>query len=280
MRGWSAHIELDTTEVTDEQIDQLHEALADHAPSVGAGPSGRLGVQLDVAAGSLRIAFDTAVRLVTDAARSAGVAAPSVSCEILDETESARRFAQPTIPDLIGFAGIAELRNVSRERARQFAQMPGFPPAVYDAKGGGPQFVRDRVVEFLKQHEPKAGPRFRTDGRRGTAGLAAYAFRDEDGVTRGPWDALPEGEFDTGFMLFEPANISPYARQRLEVRYGPWPREDEVNLYTMHLTVQGRRAPLVVRDTYQVHAELFGPHITNSAEWEQWHMRAIARSMS
>lgn len=56
-----------------------------------------------------------------------------------------------------------------------------------------------------------------------------YFIEAEDGRTIGNRDALPEGQYRTAEMFFNPADSDlPFAGQRLTVRYGPV-SEDSVN---------------------------------------------------
>lgn len=49
--------------------------------------------------------------------------------EVLSAREYDRRVAQPLVPSLVYYAEIAEMAGVSRQRARQLAEVRGFPPA-------------------------------------------------------------------------------------------------------------------------------------------------------
>ena len=84
-----------------------------------------------------------------------------------------------------------------------------------------------------------------------------YAFRaaDEPGA---PWHgapgALPDGQYETGMIDFNPAAQRPYSGHRLDVRYGPADipvMEPHLRAYAL---VNGRR----VAPTATVQIELFG----------------------
>jgi hypothetical protein len=85
---------------------------------------------------------------------AAGVKATGL--EVLDTAEHHRRTEQPTVPPLVGFAEIAEMAGVSRQRAWQLADLTGFPPAVVETQSGPPR-VRTQVEGWLSRWERKAG---------------------------------------------------------------------------------------------------------------------------
>lgn len=87
--------------------------------------------------------------------------------------------------------------------------------------------------------------------------LVIYAFRvaDEPGA---PWygspEALPAGQYETGRIDFNPAQVRPHSGWTLELRYGPAdiePAEAHLRAYAL---VNRRRVP----PTKAVQIELFG----------------------
>lgn len=68
----------------------------------------------------------------------------------------------PTIPDLVGYAEIAEIAGVSRSRARQFADLDGFPAPVVET-AAGPLRLKSAVQAWVATRNTKPGrPRVRT----------------------------------------------------------------------------------------------------------------------
>lgn len=87
--------------------------------------------------------------------------------------------------------------------------------------------------------------------------IVIYAFRAAD-ETGAPWhgapDALPDGQYETGTIDFNPAAPRPYSGRTLELRYGPaeFPvMEPHLRAYAL---VNSRR----VAATADVQTELFG----------------------
>ncbi|TXS50132.1 hypothetical protein [Streptomyces sp. t39] len=155
-QAWSVEVELATTEVTDDAIDELHDHLADRSPAVGTAPNGNTAVRIFVEAGTARQAVDSALKEVTAAAKAAGISTTVLGVDLVTEEELDRRLAAPSVPDLVGVSEIAEMLNVVRQRAAQLVQRDDFPPAVAHLKSG-PVFVRWQVEAFEKRWDRRAG---------------------------------------------------------------------------------------------------------------------------
>jgi hypothetical protein len=88
-----------------------------------------------------------------------------------------------------------------------------------------------------------------------------YAFRMLDGLP-GQWygepGALPEGNYATGTINFNPRNPSPFAGRTLQVRYGPVPDDGLPSYLHGYTTVNGRS----MRPTAAVQDLLFGTHLS------------------
>lgn len=60
----------------------------------------------------------------------------------------------PAFPQVVGYAEIAELAGVSRQRARQFADIPGFPePVIVTAQG--PLMAKTAVTRWLSHRHTR-----------------------------------------------------------------------------------------------------------------------------
>lgn len=59
---------------------------------------------------------------------------------------------------LIGFADVARIAGVTRQRARQFVKSPGFPAVIHNTSYG-PLYRRDQVEEWARARNTKPGPR-------------------------------------------------------------------------------------------------------------------------
>jgi hypothetical protein len=84
-----------------------------------------------------------------------------------------------------------------------------------------------------------------------------YAFRaadEKDAPWHGDHDALPDGQFRTGRIDFNPAMPRPYSGRTLELRYGPVEAEAAPAYLRAYAHVNGRRIPA----TAALQQELFG----------------------
>ncbi|WP_333745462.1 hypothetical protein [Streptomyces sp. IBSBF 2950] len=153
------HVELLNDDSTPEDsLDAMHERLTAYHASLGYAPNRNVSVQMTVDAGTARQALDIALKAVTQAARAAGTSATVVGVELLTEDEFDRRLAEPPIPPLGGLSEIAEILDVSRQRAGQLAERDDFPPAVAHLKSG-PVFVVEQVKSYAARPRTPGRPR-------------------------------------------------------------------------------------------------------------------------
>lgn len=146
--AYSAYIELDAPDVSEEVIEALFVDLEDCSPSVAIAPNGNLSVRLFVQADNVQHGVTTAIATVQSAAASHHIAPATVAAvEVITEAELDRRLAEPAVPTLAGLAEIAEILGVTKQRAQKVAGLPAFPPAVQPLMAG-PVYVRDQVIAF------------------------------------------------------------------------------------------------------------------------------------
>ena len=153
MATWAARVEFTLDhDLTGEEAIAITEALAEVDPAASVGverEQGRASAQFFVTARTLRSATEQAVGRTVVALGLAGLAAEPVGVEVLDEATFAERLTRPTIPELVGYAEIAEIAGVSRQRVAQLAdEHEDFPPVVLTAKPG-PQRVKAAVEQWF-----------------------------------------------------------------------------------------------------------------------------------
>lgn len=79
-----------------------------------------------------------------------------IGVEAISEAEADERLAEPTYPPVVGYAEIARMADVSRQRARMFPHAPRFPkPVITTAQG--PLFNKHAVEAWLRTRIKKAG---------------------------------------------------------------------------------------------------------------------------
>lgn len=160
MKHWQARVEWSTTDTYDEDaIDVLMDHLEHHDAAVGpeslppSDPAGATywAATVTVQGNTLRQAIAAALELVEGAT---GEKATAV--EVLPDDVAEARALAPSIPELVGYAEIAGMFGVTRERARQLAALDGFPAAVVETKAG-PLRVRAQVEAWGRTWERKTG---------------------------------------------------------------------------------------------------------------------------
>ncbi|GAA5036933.1 hypothetical protein [Actinopolymorpha pittospori] len=153
---WAARVEwYEAGETTANGLATIAETLEPHRAAVGRElEPDRASACLVVESNTLRQAVDLAMRLVRDAVQEAGRRFNPLGVEVLDEETFVARVAKPSIPALVGDAEIAEIADVSRQRAHELATLQGFPPAVVETLSG-PLRVRSQVEEWLSKWKRK-----------------------------------------------------------------------------------------------------------------------------
>lgn len=164
MNDWTARVEWYAGHVPGEaELDEWTDKLAEHGVAFGVpGEHDKprlMSATISLQASTLRQATQDALRLVEGVTGS-----KALVLEVLPTHEFDRRLDQPQVPELVGYAEIAEILGVSRQRAREMATtIKPFPaPAVVVATG--PLFVRLSVESFAKTWERKPGrPKIRAE---------------------------------------------------------------------------------------------------------------------
>lgn len=151
MNSWHATVGFTTsTPFSEDAPFDVAETLAEHGAvmSVARDFSGG-DVLLTVDAETVLAAANRAVGLVHDALDSAGIDhAPLVAIQVQDEEAFDRELATPAFPEVVGYAEIADMAGVSRQRARQFADKDDFPkPVIKTAQG--PLMSKAAVASWL-----------------------------------------------------------------------------------------------------------------------------------
>ena len=158
MNSWHATVGFTTSEPFDEDAPfDVAEALSEYAAVMSVARDFTAGdVLLAVDAETVMEAANRAVSLVHDALNHAGIDhAPLVAIHIQDEEAFDRELATPAFPEVVGYAEIAEMAGVSRQRARQFADKDDFPrPVIKTAQG--PLMSKAAVAAWLDRRSKVA----------------------------------------------------------------------------------------------------------------------------
>ena len=123
-------------------------------PADGLGP---YSAQLAIEADSPVDAVAAGLGVVQDAAKMAAPPDwPVVQVQVIDWAEFERQLEQPTHPDIIGVSELAEILDVSKQRASELARQRTFPrPFVQLASG--PVWHEPTVRRFVAEWKRRPG---------------------------------------------------------------------------------------------------------------------------
>lgn len=160
---WHVRLEFETK--TAFGVDEFQEAvvaLDEYSPAAAVAQDHTGGdVSLFIDAPSAISATLIASELFTQetAGTMGAVTVRGVETQSLDEFE--RSLSEPLYPDVVGYAEIAQMAGVSRQRARQLAETSGFPPPVIRT-AQGPLMSRSAVENWVATRNTSPGRPRRT----------------------------------------------------------------------------------------------------------------------
>jgi hypothetical protein len=158
MISWQASVAFETGEpFTEDAAFDTIDALLTHgaAMSVERDLSGG-SVTLSVEAATPLDAATEAAELVTSAAEPHLGEISVTGLEVLTEAAVDAELARPLFPEVVGYAEIADMAGVSRQRARQFASINGFPKPVIET-AQGPLMGKHAVERWLETRNTSGG---------------------------------------------------------------------------------------------------------------------------
>ncbi|NQX11356.1 hypothetical protein HQQ80_06950 [Microbacteriaceae bacterium VKM Ac-2855] len=156
MPRWSATVSFDTARpFTEDEVDDLLNALVAYGAAIGVSRSlTSAAVSLTVDSLTPLSAVDTATTIVTTTASPIVGELVVTGVESLSEAALDAELLTPTFPEVVGYAEIAEMAGVSRQRARQFAGIAGFPVPVIETTQG-PLMTKAAVASWLAARAPR-----------------------------------------------------------------------------------------------------------------------------
>lgn len=137
--------------------EDLLDALEEHDGVVTLA-SGQIVIDITVAADDHLAAVSTADRLVRAAVRSAGPdrAVTVDRIEAKTAARAARDLDQPTYPEMLGVAEVAELLGVSKQRVFELRETGRLPTPIAELRAG-PVWPRPAIERFIESWERKPG---------------------------------------------------------------------------------------------------------------------------
>lgn len=150
--SWAAPHRVDPDVIFDA-LDQL----TDYSPSASIARDEMSGsVSISIEADTALHATDAATNTVREAlaALIPDVDLTGISVQTQDALE--RELDQPLFPEVVGYAEIADMAGVSRQRARAFRSIPGFPEPVIET-AQGPLMPKAAVATWIEHRNTKSG---------------------------------------------------------------------------------------------------------------------------
>lgn len=152
MTAWHVRITYTGT-VTPDDTEQAATTLAAHSPAFtinqdGNGGSVALFVDADRATDASTLALDLASPLLGDR--------EVVGIEAQTEDAFFAALDRPAFPEVVGYAEIADMAGLSRQRVRQLAGSDGFPAAVIET-AQGPLMPRAAAEHWVRTRRARVG---------------------------------------------------------------------------------------------------------------------------
>lgn len=148
--AWHVRVDIAPRRVDEDRADELLNALGDLRAGIILDDEALI-IEVHLEAPTLRQAVSLALQRVEEA-----TGAKATGVEAITREQVERRIMNPPIPDLVGYAEIAEILGVSRQRAAQLGDRPDFPPVAVTTKAG-PLRVRAAVEDWATTWERKGG---------------------------------------------------------------------------------------------------------------------------
>lgn len=157
---WHARLDWMTqTATTEDTMFDLMDELTDYAPSGSIARDGFAGtLTIAVEAESFDDALSSALGAVRAALQQHAPTASVIGVELIDSDAMEHELERPLFPEVVGFAEIAELAGVSRQRARAFRQSPGFPAPVIET-AQGPLMAKAAIEHWIENRNTRPGRR-------------------------------------------------------------------------------------------------------------------------
>jgi Uncharacterized protein conserved in bacteria (DUF2188) len=172
----------------------------EHYPTVATDSErGTIAATLSVEADSADDAFAQASSVFGEAAKKAlGEDLQVISVEAKSAEEADRALSEPpTHLDLVGIKEIAEILDVSRQRASELSRHPRFPVPI-TRLAVGPIWLRSSIANFAAEWERKPGRGLKTkDVEQDSAGGGRHGE-----ATPAVWPLVEGAESPSGTVLF------------------------------------------------------------------------------
>lgn len=155
-KNWQVTLDFATdADIEEDTLFDIIEEFADHGASA-ALDANRMGgsLTLSVTADSGLAALTKVLVMIADSPtlREAEI----TGFEVTDWNEARRRNREPLFPKVVGYAEIARMTGVSRQRAAMFPKIGTFPKPVIETSQG-PLYSEDAVAAWASTRRSTSG---------------------------------------------------------------------------------------------------------------------------
>ena len=155
-----------TTKNRDWYVDiHIKQAITEDAAFDLMGDLDTRGAAITLGAETFTISLtghgETAVDALMDARKAieeCGITGETISASASTYEELDQELERPLFPDVVGWAEVAKLAGVTRQRARQFRNSPGFPAPVIETTQG-PLMAKSAVEHWVRTRDARPGRR-------------------------------------------------------------------------------------------------------------------------
>lgn len=154
------HVDVDARsadQIAEDTLFDIMDALASFSAATALDPGGYIvSVAMSINANSVAEAAEIASHAVNDTMNSLGHPVVLAGLDVKSDAQFTREQSEPRFPAVVGYAEIADMAGVSRQRARQFAESDSFPtPVITTAQG--PLMSQNAVRAWLDDRNTKPG---------------------------------------------------------------------------------------------------------------------------
>lgn len=139
-----------------DAVEVYYEVLSENAPALAYGPT-EYSVQMAVAAFEPVEALREAIAAEATAAKKAGLPEwPVVSVSVIEWNYFEMKLDDPTYPTVVGVSELADMLDVTRQRASELARSASFPTP-FQELASGPVWLEPTVRRFVADWDRRPG---------------------------------------------------------------------------------------------------------------------------
>ncbi|MGH2747285.1 MAG: hypothetical protein ACRDKB_05120 [Actinomycetota bacterium] len=143
-------------ETTHEKVSELTDLLGEFGAAVSFGPN-RYTVRLALEVSPPEAVVSEAINAVTTYADKAGLPNwPFIKIEATEWEQFEQELDEPTFPNIIGVSELAQILDVSRQRASELARAAHFPKP-FAGLASGPVWLEPTIRRFVAEWERRPG---------------------------------------------------------------------------------------------------------------------------